>query len=368
MVIYRLAQCFIPVKGQMQLFAPGGKQSITQHTRFLLFLFTEIAAVLQGEKIDLQIAYFHIRNLQPVMIGQPVAQLACFFIEWLLSQILDEGSRKMDNMAILNAQIGDKCSQQDKHHGGKGQGIDIRIAPAENTAGKVLDLVIGNLQPGKYIGAVTAVIIPPYDINKHLIAIVTQHQLQQKITYILFLAFHTDSVVVLAMQCDFEGFQILCQGENVLVNGGTGYKQLFTQLIDAAAVKGTQLHPDKNFTCLWGIIGKRFIFLPYTFQYVQLVPDFTVNTDTDAGFFNQLEVVFLEILIHDLEVIANRLVGYGKLFGDFINRDIGVLLQQNIHNFHDSFIHKRAPSLSLATIRVKRCSVKNDSGNFMWNL
>lgn len=64
----------------------------------------------------------------------------------------------------------------------------------------------------------------------------------------------------------------------------------------------------------------------------------------------------------------NRLVGYGKLFGDFINRDIGVLLQQNIHNFHDSFIHKRAPSLSLATIRVKRCSVKNDSGNFMWNL
>lgn len=198
----------------------------------------------------------------------------------------------MDNMAILNAQIGDKCSQQDKHHGGKGQGIDIRIAPAENTAGKVLDLVIGNLQPGKYIGAVTAVIIPPYDINKHLIAIVTQHQLQQKITYILFLAFHTDSVVVLAMQCDFEGFQILCQGENVLVNGGTGYKQLFTQLIDAAAVKGTQLHPDKNFTCLWGIIGKRFIFLPYTFQYVQLVPDFTINTDTDAGFFNQLEVVF----------------------------------------------------------------------------
>lgn len=116
-----------------------------------------------------------------------------------------------------------------------------------------------------------------------MIAIVTQHQLQQKITYILFLAFHTDSVVVLAMQCDFEGFQILCQGENVLVNGGTGYKQLFTQLIDAAAVKGTQLHPDKNFTCLWGIIGKRFIFLPYTFQYVQLVPDFTINTDTDAG-------------------------------------------------------------------------------------
>ena len=87
----------------------------------------------------------------------------------------------MDNMAILNAQIGDKCSQQDKHHGGKGQGIDIRIAPAENTAGKVLDLVIGNLQPGKYIGAVTAVIIPPYDINKHLIAIVTQHQPSRKL-------------------------------------------------------------------------------------------------------------------------------------------------------------------------------------------
>ena len=101
---------------------------------------------------------------------------------------------------------------------------------------------------------------------------------------------------------------------------------------------------------------------------MQLVIHRALYSDTDTGFFNQSEVVFLQILIHDLKIIANRFIGDRKLFGNFINRDIGVLLQQNIHNFHDSFIHKRAPSLSLATIRVKRCSVKNDSGNFMWNL